>query len=260
MGSQLQPQRTRTSTSLGAVASAGRSADVAAIDFGTRALDFSDIPPEFPTGSELVLAGQQHQGPVQAPRSQPLAHITRQAPKPLRLRTGDVVQRRTSRALYPDRIVEAVAERPLTNTPGASTYRPDGSWHLAQRITHELPAKAKRTKGNVPADPPNPNTLAAGTPTPTREELQFPEGADAIAYLPAQVRRHIYALIPTPTEFDGKVVQYEGDRHYEVVVFRADYRTGIAVTATRPEQSTSWDVTMLTYDLESATTTKEGRA
>lgn len=247
-------RRTAQASALAHAADPGAGADISTIDFTAKALHFNDLPATFPTGNALVPAGPNQQTPeptdTRRPGEELLAHVTRQHPKPFRLQDGTVVQRRTGWAVYPSRIVTVTAERPLTKTD-TGAYRPIGNWNMVRRETATVEGRADRTVGNVPIDPAD-STTSDGTPTqqhPTAntEATRFPEGANALTYLPAPVRRSLYARIPEPTMFDGKAVQYIDNGTYEVAVLRRSGRTAVVAIGELPPASPTWKVTMLTY-------------
>lgn len=256
-------RRATTSSALATPISAGAGANVDDLTFnGPVALTHRDMPTTFPTGTALTLASDTPTptNPTAAPDND-IASIARQHPKPYRRADGTVVQRRTSWAALPKKFVTATAERELAPT-GQGAYRPNGPWHLTRRETRALDTHVKKRVGTVPTDPP----AATATSTPREahaadpyasETERFPEGANAIAYLPSEVRRSLYARVPNPLDFDGRVAQYQHDNSIEVTVMRRTHTTAVVAIGTRTPTATSWNVTMLTYDFNQHPHTEE---
>lgn len=268
MANELAPRQAQTSA-LARPVSAGTGADVNELTFGTTTiLDYTELPATFPTGTALTLANTTPTPPTPAPAQgrteRAVASIARQHPKPFRLTDGTIVQRRTAWEAHPDRIITSTAERPLTPNPNG-TLSPNGPWSLTRRATQALPDRAKRTVGTAPSDPtkhphstPAATSGGAASDDYAHERERFPEGATALAYLPAQVRRSLYARIPTPTRFDGLIAQRQDDHAIEVHILRATPTTSVVVKATKDANATTWNITMLTYDFPQPATI-EGR-
>lgn len=240
-------RRSAHAGSLAHTADPGIGADITTVNFGPKSLAFDQLPQTFPAGKELDRPGEPRDVTTRSASEQPpLTHITRQHPKPYRLRTGQVVQRRTGWAAYPDKIVSVTAERPLARTDTGS-YRPTGDWTLVRRECDHLPGKATRTTGSVPDDSANPTP---GTPAPNGGGTvpeRFRDGADALMYLPTAVRRSVITHVPDPTGFDGKVIQYADDKSIEVTVVRRSARHAVVAIGILKPGSRAWDVTMLNY-------------
>lgn len=257
-------RRPSNSSALGSLASAGRSADVSDVQFATRALTYDDIPTEIASsGSALVAFDEKAQSATASPRRTPLAFVARQEPGAFRV-GGDVVQRRVALALHGDEVVKSIVERKLTRTDGSSNaYKPAGDWLVARRST--LKAKATKSVGKAPierasasASSAHPGASSSVDDPYADETSRWPEGAEAIAYLPASVRRSLYARIPMPEDFDGKIVEYVDTKIVEVVVVRSTSANAVAAIAHLAPGSDTWDVTMLTYS--NGVTKHEGRA
>lgn len=254
--------RPATSAALGSLASAGRSADVTSVQFGTKALGYEDIPTQLASSGNAVVAFDADVAHAQTDTSRPapLAFVARQEPGAFRV-NGTVVQRRRAIAIHPDAVVTSIVERPLEKSDASSNaYKPAGDWLVAARTT--LQAQATKSTGTVPVERHDASSRPASTGTtddPYADEARkWPEGAEAIAYLPSSVRRSLYSRIPLPTDFDGKVVEYVDTKIIEVVVVRATSANAVCAIAHLAPSSQTWDVTMLTYT--NATATREGRA
>ena len=236
---------------LGALASAGRGADVSDLRFDKRELTLDDLPASFARGGALVLASDAP-APSSAP-SQPagetFAFVARQEPK-LRRRGDQVVQRRIGWGVGRN-LTLSLVHRPVKRD--GAVYRPSGSWSLAERLTWSGPAT--RTGGSAKVDTVSSSTTSAdgGSDLYDDEATRFPEGGDALAYLPASVRRSVYARVVAPTHFDGKIVQFD-DETLHVVVIRANATVAVGLSAKLPKGGDTWDVAMYAYGERSVET------
>lgn len=240
--------RRTTSSALSAGASAGIGADIAALNFSERALHIDDLPADFPTGKAIAHrpskseAKKSSSAPV-PPVEPSLAHIARQEPKPLRMRDGQVIQRRIGWAVRDGSITKTTVHRPLSKD--GTAYRPAGDWGLTKRTRWS--GVASKSNGVAPVGHENHHAETSGRMAdPYEHEKVFTAGYEAMSYLPTSVRRSLYARVSTPLEYDGKVVQYE-DGTIEVVVIRADEHCAVSAAATLTRGGSTWDVSMMTF-------------
>lgn len=242
--------RRPSSGALGSLAGAGNGSDVSQLQFSQPALSIDDLPSDFATGRSMVLGssgggGGGTGGGTQTQRERPTSFVAKTMPKPLRTEQG-IVQRRIGWQVHPNKITKDVVDRPLRKAGNA--YTPAGAWALSRRTTWE--SGAVTSAGNAPVDAVSTSSgssASASADPYASEAVRYPDGAEAMSYLPAAVRRSIYARVPDPLDFDGKIVQYAETRALEVVVIRCGATTSIAVTATLEEDSKHWKTSMTVF-------------
>jgi hypothetical protein len=277
---QVESAGGRTST-----VEAGRATEISEIDFGGRALDHStDMPRAFregakastqlalqnggqaTSGGELIVADPEILASItpsdeaaarRAERNEFVSSV-RQLDRPRRS-AGRVVQRRVGWRATPDRIIITVAERELKKNHNG-TYSPNGPWLIELRRTFkDISGKASRRTGSVPADPRQySGQTGANTGTEGLESSvaqQFPDGAEALSALPAAVRASAIARVPSPTEFEGQLLEFSDNTgqtlRWEAKVVRMDVHRAVVLTAVRETRSATWSVTQATYNLSS---------
>lgn len=260
----------------------GRASDINALSFGARAYTYEDdIPTAFRVGAargaELAIRQKPRAGgalvrardvvsPI-SPRDlkkiekQVIASGARQLDKP-RKSLGRIVQRRIGWQATPTQVVVTTAERELTRSQqDAKKMVPKGDWLIEHRKTYPNTAGAatKRT-GVVDGDYGAPAPASAATPsTPAgasaaADAPSFPEGEFALSLLPSQVRSSVIGRVPTPTVFDGTVLQVSDGNtrvvsHQEINLIRMNERTAVVVQAKRKPGTERWEVSQATYAL-----------
>jgi hypothetical protein len=259
----------------------GAGSDLGAATFDRPGLLHDEhIPATFRTGasasSSLALAatGQQPSTEleparqVRAPRpaaeverivQQTIASGVRQLAKPRRS-NGRVVLRRIGWRATPDAVVITTAEQEL-QPRGEKRYAPSGPWQIEQRETYRnRSGKAEKRVGAVPVDDPPNAASSTGHEAPPgpgdgiQAEVanRFPEGAEALSFLPRAVRASVIGLIPTPTLFDGTVLEFSDTgsgqlSHHEVNVLRMTRSAAVVVRAKRLPGADTWDVSQAAY-------------
>lgn len=265
----------------------GHGSDITGVSFTARAITYDDgIPTTFRTGARaagtaLVPAKRSGNGPgsalvkastVIAPRStQDVERIAKQviASGARQLdgarRSGDrLVQRRVGWQATPTLIVVTTAEREL-NPREDRRLAPSGPWQVEHRLTYPCTTGAATKRvGTVPFDStPDPETATSGAQRPAAafsapsghsDTEKFPEGAQALSFLPSSVRASILARVPAPTVFDGTVLQFTEAASGKVVrqevnVIRMDAATAVVVQARRDPAATAWEVSQAVYAL-----------
>lgn len=256
----------------------GAGTDPNALSYTQKAILFSDLPTEFRRGAgaerALVLARTPRQDTALALYQEPPTSITprparasdaltasaiasgaRQLDKPRR--AGDrIVQRRIGWQATPRDIIITTAERELTRE--GSRLRPTGPWLIERRETYTITGPAaERRVGRVPVAA-EAASSPSQAPDPRSTENPFPEGVFAVSVLPRPVRSSLLARVPTPTVFDGSVVQFSDPEtgaatREEVNVLRMDARTAVVVQAKRDPGGAEWQVAQARYALERLT-------
>lgn len=188
--------------------------------------------------------------------AQSIASGARQLEKPRRAADGRIVQRRVGWRATPMLILIATAERELIK--GADgRLRPAGEWLLEHRKTYRnTSGAAKKRTGLIPVREEAPIAMGPSipaTPPPGADSADaFSEGEFALSFLPPSVRSSVRARIPSPTVFDGTLLQYStGDvlDRYEVNLIRMDEAHAVVVQASRAPDATHWDVSQAAYTL-----------
>lgn len=215
-------------------------------------------------GGELILASDapaiiapRDEAATQRVEEAVIASGMRQLAKP-RKSSGRVVQRRVGWQATPDRIVITTAERELAKADSGK-YAPAGDWLIEDRRTYpEESGTATKRTGTVPMDP-TPDDEASADSGPEGAEAAvaqaFPEGSGFLGVLPAQVRSSAIARVPSPTQFDGVLLQ-EPDKagnpvRLEVNVLRMDTQRAVVIQASRGMDDSQWSVSQATYRLGS---------
>lgn len=256
------------------VSDPGTATRMSQLVFETKALVYDqDIPRTFRQGArastELALRSEERARPggeLIPPRDQAttdsitqaaIASGVRQLSKP-RKSSGRIVQRRIGWQATPGLIVITTAERELS--PNATgKYSPAGDWLIEDRRTYrEASGKATKRTGDVPTDKDTTATRTAknsapGHGTEAAVATAFPEGAMALGMLPAQVRSSAIGRVPSPTQFDGVVLQ-EPDVagnpvRLEVNVLRMDTSRAVVIHASRKMGDLQWSVSQAAYRL-----------
>lgn len=216
------------------------------------------------SGGELILASDAPS--IISPRSDAetrkiekavIASGMRQLDKP-RKSVGRVVQRRIGWQATPKLIVITTAERELSKTDSGK-YTPTGAWLIEDRRTYkEASGQAAKRTGNVAEDYQARSTGGSTQKEPVGTEdsvaENFPEGANALGMLPAVVRSSAIGRVPTPTQFDGVILQYTNSdgapASLEVNVLRMDAQRAVVIQASRDLNSEKWRVSQASYQLE----------
>ena len=283
--SELQVRKTSAGVSTSGTPEVGVGADLAEVSFDRPALlHDNDIPTAFRSGAATSssLARAELTGPdgasrpggelVRAERRVPprseaavaqlaresLASGVRQLAKP-RKRGDRVVLRRIGWRATPDAVVITTAEQELTER-AAKRYAPSGPWQIEHRVTYRhRDGRAEKRVGQVPMDRATEDAGVQPAEAPTegvqaQVSRQFPEGAEALSFLPKAVRASVIARVPLPTLFDGGLIAYcDSDTgaisRREVNVLRMTEETAVVVHAELPDGSTSWQVSQATYAL-----------
>lgn len=277
----------RTSTPAGVAPAGGQvnpgtATSLSQFTFEKKALIYArDMPRTFRTGArastelaltsgttaagELIRASDapaiiapRDDGATQRVEKAAIASGMRQLAKP-RKSSGRIVQRRVGWQATPDRIVITTAERELAKADNGK-YAPAGDWLIEERRTFpEESGKAAKRTGTVPMD-----HARDGESAPTGSEHQgteaavaqaFPEGAGFLGVLPAQVRSSAIARVPSPTQFDGVLLQEPDEAgnpvRLEVSVLRMDTQRAVVIQASRGTHDSQWSVSQATYRLGS---------
>ena len=287
MASHLErrsPNQVETANSGSGVVDAGQAAEVTEMNFGGRVLDHSaDMPRAFrqgakastqlglqtgggraSSGGELIVAdpaslariAPHNEAAARNSERNTIASSVRQLAQPRRS-AGRVVQRRVGWRATPDRVILTVAERELKKNANRS-YSPAGPWLIEVRRTFmEVSGKASRRTGAVPTDPHlgSPDNSAQSTSGGMESTVaeQFPDGAEALSALPAAVRSSAIARVPSPTQFEGQLIEFSDQAgqalRWEATVLRMDAHRAVVLTAAREARSTTWSVTQAAYNL-----------
>lgn len=253
----------------------GGDSDITQAQFTAKGLIYdTDMPTRFRVGAsnstEVTIRrrGALTTAQVRPPRAaaesaritkDTIASGVRQLDKPRR-NNQRVLQRRIGWQATPSLIVVSVAERELEQTePGK--YRPvSAEWLMEHRSTYRnKDGKAQKRVGTVPFDS---TTSTTETPSTDSQEQaqqsvreQFPEGADALSYLPRAVRASVISRVPSPTVFDGTVMQFSDPQtgqiqRLQVDVLRMSSTTATVVQATVAPGGQAWEVSQAVYALD----------
>lgn len=260
---------------------AGPASDITAADFSGKAITYdADMPTAFrrgaaAAGTALVArrtaAGSAGTGLVRAVKvvapkpvavteqiaRQVIASGARQVEKPRRS-GGRVVQRRVGWQATPTMVVVTTAEREL-RARDDGRYAPTGPWEVEHRMTFRCAGgAAEKRVGKVAFDTPA-DAVASGqgeasAASERGQDDTFPEGTNALSFLPRSVRVSALARVPQPTVFDGTVLQYADAasgavHHQEVNVIRMDAATAVVILARRDPDATLWEVSQAVYAL-----------
>lgn len=279
MSGEISLRRTSTAPARATALDVGATSDVSAATFGPDALLYeSAVPRMFRRGAaastDLVLSHERAAG-VLTVRATPLSprserevdRITAEAiasgvkQLPGVRRSGDrKVQRRLAWQATPSRVVISTIERDLEPVEGSAIrMRPSKSgWLLEERVTYPcVGGAAQRRVGTVPFES-GPGLSAAGgaasDPTQAAVRNAFPDGAESLSYLPTAVRASAITRVPTPTVFDGALLQFTSTETGKVVrtqvdLIRMDATTAVVIQARAPHGATAWEVTQATYAL-----------
>lgn len=265
------------STSTSTAPDVGGDSDITQAQFTAKGLTYGhDMPTTFRTGvstsTEVTIRrrGELSTARVRPPRSaaesakdakDAIASGVRQLDKPRR-NNQRIVQRRIGWQATPSLIVVSVAERELEQSePGK--YRPTSSgWLMEHRSTYRnTDGRASKRVGKVPFETAGTDADTANSgetePNLTQQKVRqaFPEGADALSYLPPAVRASVIGRVPAPTVFDGVVVQFSDPhtgaaRRLQVDVLRMSSTTAVVVKATASPGGREWEVSQAVYSLD----------
>lgn len=254
----------------------GADSSVHDATFTTRALSFEeDMPsafrPRTSTSTAITVKDKAAGALVPADQVRPprteqetrriaketIASGVRQLDKPRR--NGErIVQRRIGWQATPSLIVLATVERDLAPAGDGRRMKPSGAWQIEQRTTYPCTTgKAEKRSGQVPLDPPattdQADTESAQPGAQEAVRQQFPEGSDALSYLPRAVRATVVNFVPTPTAFDGSVLRCSTNDgtllHHEVNLLRMSAHRAVVVQAKLLANAQQWEVTQASYDL-----------
>lgn len=188
-----------------------------------------------------------------------IASGMRQLDKP-RKASGRIVQRRIGWQATPESVIITTAERELAKTDQGK-LAPSGPWLIEERRTYPAAGgKATKRTGDVPMgdsrDSSTQGESRSALGTEAAAAQAFPEGAATLGVLPASVRSSAIARVPSPSQFDGVILQ-EPDAQgnpvrLEVNVLRMDNQRAVVIQASRGMSETTWAVSQAAYSLGDA--------